>query len=93
MSDEPTLAEVDFDELWAILETPTEVLVARETARVAAAGRKRKKCTNFLTCRSVKWKSVYAALRRKGKSKKFSAQVANSMHNRWLRGEIKRKTP
>ena len=38
------------------------------------------------SCRSVKWISVYTALRDKGYSKRKSAMIANSMHNKWKKG-------
>lgn len=42
-----------------------------------------------LTCKSVKWIAVYTALREKrGFSKSKAAAIANSMHNRWKKGEV-----
>lgn len=89
--------ELDLDpdelaELWAILDSD-------EDAHVAAAdrdrkGKKRKRCVRTPLhphCRSVKWARVYEALRRKGKSKKNSAQIANYMYNKWRTGRVKRK--
>jgi hypothetical protein len=90
MSDDWALSEADVAELLAILDTPES-----ELARTAAIGRKgRRKCKRTPLhphCKSVKWARVYQALRRKGKSKKNAAQIANSMHNKWLQGRIKRK--
>lgn len=89
MNDSP-LTVADVAELVAILDTPDS-----ELARTAAAGRKRRKCKRTPShphCKSVKWARVYQALRRKGKSKKNAAQIANSMHNKWLQGRVKRKT-
>jgi 2'-5' RNA ligase len=40
------------------------------------------------TCKSVKWLSVYRALRDKGFTKSHAAATANNMHNRWKRGSI-----
>lgn len=64
-------------------------------AYVARAGRKRRKCKRTPAhphCKSVKWARVYEALRRKGKSKKNAAQIANHMHNKWRAGLVTRKT-
>lgn len=90
MSDDLTLSEADIAELVAILDAPDD-------ARTAGLGRRkgRKRCKRTPAhphCRSVKWSRVYEALRRKGKSKKNAAQIANSMHNRWLQGRVKRRT-
>lgn len=63
-------------------------------AEVAAAGRRRRKCKRTPAhphCKSVKWSRVYEALRRKGKSKKNAAQIANHMYNKWRAGLVKRK--
>lgn len=84
------LTDDDVAELVAILDTPEH-----ELARTAAGRRGKRRCTRTPAhphCRSVKWSRVYEALRRKGKSKKNAAQIANSMHNKWLMGRIKRKT-
>lgn len=91
MSDDLRLTEADVAELLAILDTPEDQL-----ARTAGiGGRKRRKCRRTPAhphCRSVKWSRVYEALRRKGKSKKNAAQIANSMHNKWLQGRVIRRT-
>lgn len=94
--------ELDLDadelaELWTILDADDD-----EAPHVAAADRdgkgkrrrKRKRCVRTPLhphCRSVKWARVYEALRRKGKSKKNSAQIANYMYNKWRTGRVKRK--
>lgn len=90
MSDAFGLSESDVAEIIAILDTPDEQLA------VTAAGRrrKRKRCKRTPLhphCKSVKWARVYEALRRKGKSKKNSAQIANHMYNKWRMGLVKRK--
>lgn len=90
MSDDLRLTEADIAELLAILDTPEDQL-----ARTAGIGRKKRKCKRTPAhphCRSVKWARVYQALRRKGKSKKNAAQIANSMHNKWLQGRVVRRT-
>ncbi len=90
MSDAFGLSESDVAEIVAILDTPDEQL-----ARAAAiGGKKRRKCKKTPLhphCKSVKWARVYEALRRKGKSKKNSAQIANHMYNKWRAGLVKRK--
>jgi hypothetical protein len=88
MSDDLGLSEDDVAELLAILDAPAT------PGAVTAAGRRRKckRTPAHPHCRSVKWSRVYEALRRKGKSKKNAAQIANSMHNKWLMGRVKRKT-
>ena len=87
MSDDFALSDADIAELVAILETPE--------AHVAGLGRRgRKKCKRTPLhphCKSVKWSRVYEALRRKGKSKKNSAQIANHMYNKWRLGLVKRR--
>lgn len=88
MSDDLRLTEADVAELLAILDAPAG-------AHVAGVGRKKRKCRRTPAhphCRSVKWSRVYEALRRKGKSKKNAAQIANSMHNKWLQGRVIRRT-
>lgn len=88
MSDDLGLSEADVAELLAILDAPA-------VAHTAGLGRKKRKCKRTPAhphCKSVKWARVYEALRRKGKSKKNAAQIANSMHNKWLMGRVKRKT-
>jgi hypothetical protein len=90
MSDDLGLSDADIAELVAILDTPEDQL-----SRVAGiGGRKRRKCKRTPLhphCKSVKWSRVYEALRRKGKSKKNSAQIANHMYNKWRLGLVKRK--
>jgi hypothetical protein len=79
----------EYEELLGLFDQPDG-----PTAHTAA-GRRRRRCKRTPAhphCRSVKWSAVYEALRRKGKSKKNAAQIANSMHNKWLMGRIKRKT-
>jgi hypothetical protein len=89
MIDDLGLSEADIAELVAILDTPES-----QVARTAAGRRKRKRCKRTPLhphCKSVKWARVYEALRRKGKSKKNSAQIANHMYNKWRMGLVKRK--
>lgn len=97
------LTQDDYDEVFALLDMDGAAAVAvvasmpdlSGRAHVARAGRKRKRCKRTPAhphCRSVKWSAVYEALRRKGKSKKNAAQIANHMHNKWLQGRVKRKT-
>lgn len=90
MSDAFGLSESDVAEIIAILDTPDEQL-----ARAAAfGGKKRRKCKKTPLhphCKSVKWGSVYRALRRKGKSKKNAAQIANAMYNKWRQGRVIRR--
>jgi hypothetical protein len=86
VSDDLTLSEADLVELLAILDTPTDQL-----AHAAAMGEKRGRCKDHRTCRSIKWGSMYRALRRKGKSKKNAAQISNAAYNRWKRGQIVRR--
>ena len=82
------LSDADVAELVAILDgTAPE-------AHTAAGRRGRKKCKRTPLhphCKSVKWSRVYEALRRKGKSKKNAAQIANHMYNKWRAGLVKRK--
>ena len=90
MSDDLGLSDADIAELVAILETP-ETQLAR-TAGIG--GRKRRKCKKTPLhphCKSVKWGSVYRALRRKGKSKKNAAQISNAMYNKWRQGRVIRR--
>lgn len=78
----------EYEELLGLFDQPDN-----PTAYTAAGRRRRcKRTPKHPHCRSVKWARVYQALRRKGKSKKNAAQIANSMHNKWLMGRIKRKT-
>jgi hypothetical protein len=89
MIDDLGLSEADVAELVAILTTPED-----QMARTAAGRKKRKHCKRTPLhphCKSVKWSRVYEALRRKGKSKKNSAQIANHMYNKWRAGLVKRK--
>jgi hypothetical protein len=90
VSDDLRLTEADVAELLAILDTPDDQL-----ARTAGiGGRKRRKCKKTPLhphCKSIRWGSLYRALRRKGKSKKNAAQISNTMYNRWLQGRIVRK--
>lgn len=76
-----------YAELLAIFDAPDT------PAAYTAAGRRRKCKRTPLHphCKSVKWARVYEALRRKGKSKKNAAQIANHMHNKWRAGLINRK--
>lgn len=79
------LTGAEYDEVYALLDTPEAY---------TAAGRGRKPCKRTPAhphCRSVKWSRVYEALRRKGKSKKNAAQIANHMYNKWRAGLVKRK--
>jgi hypothetical protein len=89
MIDDLGLSEADVAELVAILTTPED-----QMARTAAGRRKRKRCKRTPLhphCKSIRWGSLYRALRRKGKSKKNAAQISNAMYNRWLQGRIVRK--
>ena len=89
MSDDLQLSEADVAELLAILDAPDGQL-----ARTAGIGRKKRKCKRTPAhphCKSIRWGSLYRALRRKGKSKKNAAQISNAMYNRWLQGRIVRK--
>ena len=91
--------ELDLDpdelaELWAILDSDEDAHVAAADRDRKGKKRKRKRCVRTPLhphCRSVKWARVYEALRRKGKSKKNSAQIANYMYNKWRTGRVKRK--
>lgn len=90
-------------EILAILEAPDDaephVAAAAEKSdgprkKGGRKGRGRKRCKRTPLhphCRSVKWARVYEALRRKGKSKKNAAQIANHMYNKWRAGLVKRK--
>lgn len=54
----------------------------------------RKKCKRTPLhphCKSVKWSTMYEALRRKGYSKSKAARISNQRHKEWKRGQIKRK--
>jgi len=86
VSDDLTLSEADLAELLAILDTPTDQL-----PHLAAMGKKRGRCKNHRTCRSIKWGSMYRALRRQGKSKKNAAQISNAAYNKWRQGRIVRR--
>lgn len=100
MVDDLVLSVEDAAELAAILDDPVDDDldidgVDGDTVVAALGRRKRRKCKRTPAhphCKSVKWSRVYEALRRKGKSKKNAAQIANSMHNKWLMGRVKRKT-
>jgi len=91
--------ELDLDpdelaELWAILDSDEDAHVAAADRDRKGKKRRRKRCVRTPLhphCRSVKWARVYEALRRKGKSKKNSAQIANYMYNKWRTGRVKRK--
>lgn len=84
------ITEAEYAEVFAIFELPDA-----QVARTAApGGRRRRRCKRTPLhphCKSVKWARVYEALRRKGKSKKNAAQIANSMYHKWLQGRIVRK--
>lgn len=83
------ISEADYAEVFALLDLPDD-----QAARTAAPGRRRRRCKRTPLhphCKSVKWARVYEALRRKGKSKKNAAQIANHMHNKWRAGLINRK--
>jgi hypothetical protein len=85
------LGEDEIVELWALMDAPDDAYTA---APGGGKGRKRKRCLRTPLhphCKSVKWSRVYEALRRKGKSKKNSAQIANYMYNKWRQGRVVRK--
>ena len=85
------LGEDEIVELWALMDAPYDAYTA---APGGGKGRKRKRCLRTPLhphCKSVKWSRVYEALRRKGKSKKNSAQIANYMYNKWRQGRVVRK--
>ena len=82
------LTEAEYNEIYALLDLPSDAVTA------APRRNKRKRCTRTALhphCRSVKWARVYEALRREGKSKRSSAQIANYMYNKWRMGRVKRK--
>ena len=90
------LSDDEYDEIYALLDGPDDTVFEAYTSAVGDDGRRRKRkpCTRTPAhphCRSVKWSRVYEALRRKGKSKKNSAQIANHMYNKWRAGLVKRK--
>jgi hypothetical protein len=89
MSDAFGLSEADVAELLAILDTPDEPAGAHR--RIGGRKRKCKRTPLHPHCKSIRWGSLYRALRRKGKSKKNAAQISNAMYNRWLQGRIVRK--
>ena len=85
------LNEDEIVELWGLMDAPDDAYTA-----APGGGRrgKRKHCLRTPLhphCKSVKWARVYEALRRKGKSKKNSAQIANYMYNKWRQGRVIRK--
>jgi len=85
------LGEDEIVELWALMDAPDDAYTA---ASEGGKRRKRKRCLRTPLhphCKSVKWARVYEALRRKGKSKKNSAQIANYMFNKWREGRVVRK--
>jgi len=85
------LNEDEIVELWGLMDAPDDAYTAAPGGR---KGGKRKRCLRTPLhphCKSVKWSRVYEALRRKGKSKKNSAQIANYMYNKWRQGRVVRK--
>lgn len=90
------LGEEEIVELWALMDAPDDAYTAASDGE-GGGGRKRRKRKHCLRtplhphCKSVKWARVYEALRRKGKSKKNSAQIANYMFNKWREGRVIRK--
>ena len=43
-------------------------------------------------CTSVKWPTMYRALRKRGMSKEKAARISNERYNQWRMGRIKRKS-
>lgn len=103
MTDLPAgIAADEYAEIYSLLDLDDDIADAvvaaipdrSGRAHVARAGRRRRRCKRTPLhphCKSVKWARVYEALRRKGKSKKNAAQIANHMHARWRAGLINRK--